>query len=173
MFPLSVSPRCGPGGWPSEGRLFFSDGAFGFLVGDPPVGGCPHRAITPLLSVSTTLSAKSSVMSFATGCPPCWRKRHSRKVHHPRTLDQNRNGRPLGVCTASGSGGQSAAFPLRSEVRRDGHVRSFFRGSWSSHRFEFRVLLVVPVGIPGASLVTVCWVIPPAIATALCAGSLE
>ena len=74
----------------------------------PPVGG-PQREMIPLFIVSTTLSAKSSEISLASGCPPCCRKRHSRKVHRPKTLDQQRNGRPLGW-TYWGSVGRSVCF---------------------------------------------------------------
>ena len=84
--------------------------AFCFFGGEapPPVGG-PQREMIPLFIVSTTLSAKSSEISLASGCPPCCRQRHLWKVHRPKTLDQHRNGRPLGW-TYWGSVGRSVCF---------------------------------------------------------------
>ena len=56
------------------------------MGGEPPGVAVPQMAITPLLSVSTTLLVKSSLVSFGLGYPPCWWKRHSRYVHRPSTL---------------------------------------------------------------------------------------
>ena len=82
---------------------------FGFLGGNPTGVALLQREMTPLLSVSTTLLANSSMISLASGCPPCWRKRQSRNVHQPKTLDQQRNGHPL-ECTYCGSVGRSICF---------------------------------------------------------------
>ena len=93
-----------------------SDVPFCFFGGDPLAAACPLSAITPLLSVSTTLFAKSSVMSFAAGCPPCCRNRHSLNVHRPRTLDQHRKGRPFG-CVYCGRVGRSVClFPAACRI---------------------------------------------------------
>ena len=111
VFPVLLFPLVAAGG--CRQRVGgSSDGPFSFFGGDPPpAAACPLRAITPLLSVSTTLSAKSSVRSFAAGCPPCWRNRQSRNPHRPKTLDQHRNGRPFG-CVYCGKVGRSVClFP--------------------------------------------------------------
>ncbi len=87
---------------------------FSFFAGDPPVG--PPCVTTPFPMTSMTLLAKSSVMSAGRGWPPSLRNLHSRYVHLPNTLDQQRNGLPV-ACMYFGRVGRSVSvFPAAARI---------------------------------------------------------